>query len=347
METRPFVFCAISEGLTFMKFCVRLHKFRVGGMRQRWARIRRGRGWGGAGLSSWNSGGGGGAWNEERRRPSSSSAEQRGLLSMAVEFLFGPEGDEREQQELERWKFRAAIVLALSSSTGGRGVALRDLLPYVDGPPVSAESSSAVGETLRIVAYFNGRPVDSDEDSGSGIDSRFCFPEIVSEMDYQKVLALADSEFSPPVSGSGRADLTTILYREESHDFGSTPSADVPEYLHERPHVLTRMSREHFGRCVVLGILNLVGLVWVRSAVMPGGLLQLPTNVARGRRSRGGDPELAAAASWLVLRVLSVLRFYAGFFLLLPVFRLAIILIRNHFVARRNERRRAFVGTNV
>ena len=267
---------------------------------------------------------------------------------MAVEFLFGPESDEQQQQQdLEKWKFRAAIILALSSSTGGQGVALRDLLPYVDGPPASAESASAVGETIRIVAYFNGRPVDSADDSGSGIDSRFCFPEIVSEMDYQKVVALADSEFSPPISGSSQADLTTILYREESHDFGGTPSAEVPEYLHERPHVLTKMSREHFGRCVMLGVLNLVGLLWVQGAVMPGGLLQLPTNFAKGKRRRGGNPELLAAASWLVFKVLSVLRFYAGFFLLLPAFRLVVILIRNHFVARRNERRRAFVRTNI
>mmetsp|Transcript_6739 Transcript_6739/g.15598 ORF Transcript_6739/g.15598 Transcript_6739/m.15598 type:complete len:571 (-) Transcript_6739:84-1796(-) len=319
--------------------------FRVGGMRRRWARVRRGRGWGGVGLSSWSNGNGGGTWNEERRS-SSSSAEQRGLLSMAVEFLFGPEGDEQQQQELEKWKFRAAIILALSSSTGGQGVALRDLLPYVDGPPVSAESASAVGETIRIVAYFNGRPVESAE-NGSGIDARFCFPEIVSEMDYQKVMALADSEFSPPIFESGRADLTTILYREESHDFGGTPSAEVPEYLHERPHVLTGMSREHFGRCVLLGILNLVGLVWVKSAVMPGGLLQLPTSFARGKRKKGGNPELAAAASWLVIRVLSILRFYAGFFLLLPILRLVVVLIRNHFVARRNDRRRAFVRANI
>ena len=64
----------------------------------------------------------------------------------------------------------------------------------------------------------------------------------------------------------------------------------------------------------------------------------------RGWESGARD---GCAVTWLVLRVYSVMRLYAGFFQLLPVFRLVVILIRNHFVARRNERRVAFVRTNL
>ena len=63
--------------------------------------------------------------------------------------------------------------------------------------------------------------------------------------------------------------------------------------------------------------------------------LGMTTNVASGR-GEGYDRESGArsrchAVAGLVLRVLSVMRFYAGFFLLLPVFRLVVILIMKSF----------------
>ncbi|KAL9188731.1 hypothetical protein ACHAXT_007109 [Thalassiosira profunda] len=330
--------------------------FRVGGMRRRWARVRRTRGWGGYdgemdGITMMREGAWGGD-NDQSAQPSrrgssfNSAEQQRGLLSIAVEFLFGPSDAPSGSsgmpppKELEKWKFRAYIVMTLSTTSEGNGVSLRDLLPYVDNPPASAEDPSAIRETLRIVTYFNGRPVDSDEAS-SGLDARFCFPEIVSEMDCQRLVTLGGSKFAPPAF-SGSRPLSTILYRDEGADFGSSENASggIPDYLYEQPLVLTELSREHFGQCALLGLLNFVGVIWIRNAMAPGGLLELSA-----ARSRNGS--LMALASILVLKLMNVLRFYAVLFFMLPFCRLVIVLVRNWLVERRNKRRLSFVRSEM
>ena len=83
-----------------------------------------------------------GSWgqNEEFNRRTNQivceqQQQQRGLLSIAVEFLFGP-NDTRNSpmstKELDKWKFRASVIISLSSKSPGSGVSLRDLLPFVD-----------------------------------------------------------------------------------------------------------------------------------------------------------------------------------------------------------------------
>lgn len=353
--------------------------FRVGGMRRRWARVRRTRGWGGSEYSgdmdgiammrrgTWGDGGDG---SSQRGRVAFSQADdqqQRGLLSVAVEFLFGDSPADSSgsvdnnlppSKELEKWKFRASVIVALSSASRGNGISLRELLPYVDNPPASADHPSAIRETLRIVTYFNGRPADrTDEASNrddrfSGMDARFCFPEIVAEMDCSRLLTLGSSDFAPPESrDENGAGISSILYREDDeYGFGSSTggaSGDgVPEYLHERPHFLTRLSRQQFGQCALLGLLNLVGIIWVQNALMPGGLLALPVPGGPSKR-RGGDGSLVAIGSFLVLKLFGILRFYAGLFFVLPLCRLAIVLARNTLVNRRNWRRLSFVRAEL
>jgi len=352
--------------------------FRAGGMRRRWTRVRHSRGWGGN--TTWNDDNGNGVamvrrgtWGEEQRannqqrssplssfQNSSSDEEQRGLLSIAVEFLFGPNNSDPTpvgnsnlpSSELEKWKFRASVIMTLSSTSQGKGVSLRELLPYADNPPASAADPSAIRETLGIVSYFNGKPVDvGSETSGdqfSGMDARFCFPEIVAEMDCQKLVTLGSSEFAPPMSfNNDRANLASILYKEEEYNFGSSANAsnEIPEYLYERPFFLTELSRQQFGQCVLLGLLNFVGVIWVHSAMMPGGLLEIP--VAATARTRSGSGPLIIFASLLVLKLLNILRFYAGLFFMLPLCRLAIVMIRNYGVEKRNKRRSNFVRAEL
>ena len=346
--------------------------FRVGGMRQRWARVRRTRGWGNTDGSNMD----GivmirrGTWGDDNddnnnsalhnQRSSSSfnsEQQQRGLLSIAVEFLFGPSDDSSSStgtssnlpstKELQKWKYRVSVIITLStSSSEGSGISLRELLPYVDLPPASAEDPAAIRETLKIVSYFNGRPVAaSSSEANSGIDARFCFPEIIAEMDCQKLLSMGSSEFAPPTFES-ESNISSILYKEEVHDFGSSPdntSNDMAsEYLYERPFVLTELSRQQFGQCVMLGLLNFVGIVWIHSALMPGGLLQLPLSASSSR-----SKPLLAFASMLVLKMFKILSFYSKVFLLLPLCRLVIVLIRNYLVERRNKRRLNFVRAEL
>mmetsp|Transcript_8370 Transcript_8370/g.12574 ORF Transcript_8370/g.12574 Transcript_8370/m.12574 type:complete len:583 (+) Transcript_8370:37-1785(+) len=309
-----------------------------------------------------------GTWGDDNDTQQSQSTslnrtnEQRGLLSIAVEFLFGPSDDEggnastTSRRDLERWKFRASIIIALSSSSGGNGVSLRELLPYVDNPPKSADDASAVSEAMKIVTYFNGKPVDCDSGSGNCMEARFCFPELMAEMNHdinataQKLFSLGSSEFA----GSS-SDISSILYKEDedtSYSITSSSSDGTPLYLYERTFVLTGLSKEQFGQCVFLGLLNFVGVVWIQNALSPGGLLQLPVAAAvtataasgssRRRKSPGSDT-LIVAASFLILGLFKILRFYAGLFFAIPLSRLVIILLRNYGVQRRNERRQQFI----
>ena len=309
-----------------------------------------------------------GTWGDDNDTQQSQSTslnrtnEQRGLLSIAVEFLFGPSDDEggntstTSRRDLERWKFRASIIIALSSSSGGNGVSLRELLPYVDNPPKSADDASAMSEAMKIVTYFNGKPVDCDSGSGNCMEARFCFPELMAEMNHdinataQKLFSLGSSEFA----GSS-SDISSILYKEDedtSYSITSSSSDGTPLYLYERTFVLTGLSKEQFGQCVFLGLLNFVGVVWIQNALSPGGLLQLPVAAAvtataasgssRRRKSPGSDT-LIVAASFLILGLFKILRFYAGLFFAIPLSRLVIILLRNYGVQRRNERRQQFI----
>jgi len=310
-----------------------------------------------------------GTWGDDNDTQQSQSTslnrtnEQRGLLSIAVEFLFGPSDDEggintstTSRRDLERWKFRASIIIALSSSSGGNGVSLRELLPYVDNPPKSADDATAMSEAMKIVTYFNGKPVDSDSGSGNCMEARFCFPELMAEMNHdinataQKLFSLGSSEFA----GSS-SDMASILYKDDedtSYSITSSSSDGTPLYLYEPFFVLTELSRQQFGQCVFLGLLNFVGVVWIQNALSPGGLLQLPVAAAvtataasgsSRRRKRQGSDTLIVAASFLILGLFKILRFYAGLFFAIPLSRLVIILLRNYGVQRRNERRQQFI----
>ena len=338
--------------------------FRVGGMRRRWARVRRTRGWGdsnGTVDAFWTRGDGSGrsimrrgTWgddNEEDRlmnQSSSSGDQQRGLLSIAVEFLFGHDGNSSDDN-LQSWKFRASVIISLSTTSEGNGVSLRELLPFVGNPPASADHPSAIRETLRLVTYFNGQPVSGiDSESSGGIDARFCFPELVSEMNYSKLLAIGSSEFAPPSQHSieNRANISSILYKEDQeYDFGSSDNASngTPEYLYEQPLMLTQLSRTQFGQCVLLGILNFVGIIWVQNALSPGGMFPLPIS----DKSISGGRSLIAFSSVLLLKLLNILRFYSKLFLLLPFSRMIIVVVRNLFVDKRNKRRKGFVRAEL
>ena len=293
-----------------------------------------------------------------------SNEEQRGLLSVAVEFLFGPSDVEggntptTSRRDLERWKFRASILIALSSSSGGNGVSLRELLPYVDSPPKSANDALAMSEAMKVVTYFNGKPVGCDRGSGNCMEARFCFPELMSEMKHDinatahKLFSLGSSEFA---HSSSDMNVSSVLYKEDedtiSNSITSSSSDGTPLYLCERPFVLTELSRQQFGQCLLLGLLNFVGVIWIQIALSPGGLLQLPVAAASAavasgssrRRKRQGSDTLVAAASFLILGLFKILRFYAGLFFAIPLSRLVIVLLRNYAVQRRNERRQQYV----
>lgn len=326
-----------------------------------------------------------GTWGRDesaRRSPSSPDADdQRGLLSVAVEFLFGPDDTESPGSQIleaDKWKLRAAILVRLSEeneSEGAnrKGVSLRELLPFVDNPPASVEDASATSEALRIVAHFNGRPIAIENGKGGspsspsqGIEARFHFPELMAETEdggtRQKILGSDFSSLSSPAEG-GTVVRSVLCDNDMGAEVGrmlvlGSDGDDVdrnpPTHLYERPFVLTRLSQRQFGQCVLLGAMNFLGVLWVRGTVSPGGLLELPVATAAAttkrasRRRRGeGMGDILVVLAPFILGLLKVLNFYAVLFFLLPVFRLVILAVRNKFVDGRNRRRASFVRTEL
>lgn len=303
----------------------------------------------------------------------SDNQQQRGLLSIAVEFLFGPNDSINKRstisdrpgglsvEELERWRFRAAIIMALSTASEGKGLSLRELLPYTDNPPVSVNDASALRETMKIIAYFNGKPaiipLESNSNSSSnafgGLDARFFFPEIMAEMESglndvtQQVLSLNSSKFAPPSDNQNpKHNIVSILYKSNNPvEDGDTSISmgSMPQYIYERPKFLTHLSQNQFGQCLFLGLLNYIGIVSVQSAVMPGGVFDLSINVSSSSRERSSGYFWISFGSVVILKLLKILRFYANLFFLLPLCRLSILMIMNYFIERRNRRRLSFV----
>lgn len=297
---------------------------------------------------------------------SQTSQQQRGLLSVAVEFLFGPSDSDDEianssSYELEKWKFRGAMIMALSAASEGKGVSLRELLPYTDNPPASIDDASTLRETMKLITYFNGKPANrvSSELSG-GIDAYFFFPEIMAETETdiyalsQRIMSLGSSEFAPPPNTTSESNIIGLLYKndEDNETDFEVPEGTVPKYFYERRKFLTHLSRKQFNQCLFLGFLNFIGIISVQGALMPGGIFELSISTAMAI-----DADMSGATTsrrrkqfnfwiWLaptILKLLKVLRFYSIIFFLLPLVRLVILMIQNYFIDKRNQRRLHFV----
>ncbi|KAL7509726.1 hypothetical protein ACHAXN_006692 [Cyclotella atomus] len=322
-----------------------------------------------------------GSWNNNQNNPQRSESsssfdsqtsiqQQRGLLSVAVEFLFGPNESSNSAgfrqglsaEELDKWKFRAAIIMSLSAAAEGRGVSLRELLPYTDNPPASENHAAALRETMKIITYFNGKPADNaSSEATGGIDACFHFPEIMAEMETgiydvsQKIMSLGSSDFAAPLNNETKRSITSLLYKHDEEDDANTSSGDIPHYLYEKPKFLTHLSRQQFVQCLFLGTLNFIGIISVQSSFMPGGVFDLSIAAAMAadanvsgatgsrRRKRYNSDMWIAFGSAIFLKLLKVLRFYANIFFLFPLIRLVILMINNYLIDRRNQRRLSYV----
>ena len=250
----------------------------------------------------------------------------RGLLSVVVEFLFGPCSFSPGPTESDRWKLRGAVIVSLSSQPNREnGVSLEELAPYSDSPPASLEDSDAVvSEGLRVVSHFNGVPVltAADDRSTTNGKARFIFPELMAE---------ASTEIN--TFGHLYPDLSSLswenmLFAKDTLTFAPRSQEAFhdacPDQLFEKYYVLSKLQSKQFGQCCLLGSLNFIGIVWLRQSIGRGGLLEIS--------NRG----LCVIADG----VLAVLYFYAKLFFALPLARLVVFVICcNYFVRRRNERR--------
>lgn len=263
-----------------------------------------------------------GAWGEEQRVPIPQATEEhQGLLSIAVEFLFGPNSPPGPTEE-EKWKLRGAIIVDKSLSRSGP-LLLRELAPFVDSPPANWENTrQIVSEGLLIVTHFNGRPSStSKEENGDQSTAAFDFPELVSE-----------SRYSTHYSGPSQEELAALEQKSIFFAIEKSTSCQnrdelnpLPEFLYEEYKSLTKLTPKQFFHCFAVALLNLVGVIWFAQSLEPGGIL---------------DQSFGSVAPTLRWSLIPILLFYAKFFFSIPAMRLIYILIWNKRCRLRNNRRR-------
>jgi len=297
------------------------------------ARQQRGRGW------SWNNNRfqssdlDRGSWSQELREARTTSSalydvDQRGILSVAVEFLFGPTPFLPGPNEFDKWKIREETIVAISTKSQGKGVSIAQLLPFTDYPPdfLSVENHTIPGggkvECLNIITHFNGVPIGS-------IGISFIFPELMAESSSVQTQVMVSSNerqwqdffFStdPLQVFGGSGQVLDDTYAQKS---------GIPDFLQEKRHLLTELTKKQFSQCCILNILNYIGILMLRTSITKGGVLEIQ-NTAALSASNG---------------LLSFLEFYARLFFAIPLLRGMIITIMNVRVNQRNNRRKQFAG---
>lgn len=285
-----------------------------------------------------------GEWGQEEILPVPRGPDDhRGLLSLAVEFLFGPETSPAPS-DADRWRLRGTAVLAKSQASGTSSVTLQELSPYVDYPPSSLDQTSKiVSETLLIVAHFNGVPAKADAGSAAGFPSpdasqaSFLFPELLGESHmnltrYDNVECIQKA--SRPLVVENYCRWQGLFFRQDDEAVSSSPltvpTIHLPGFLFEDPMVFTALSSKDFFRCFFVAILNLLGVIWFAQALELGGILEgfLPPQVTNGLQ-------------WALI---PVLQFYSKLFFLVPTLRLGFILVWNEMCMIRNRRRWRFAS---
>ena len=239
------------------------------------------------------------------------SSEHRGLLSMAVEFLFGPIPFAPGPTEMEKWKLRAAVIMEQASSNDG-SVTLANLSPYVDDPPDSlADDVKIQTGGLTIVTHFHGIPKPTEDN-----DKHFLFPELLAE----SMHATTYEEVPDSDNDSWQA----LLYVPDIVLW--SPTGRLPSSLQERRYRLTMLGSKQFVTCITVGSLNLIGVWWLALSLYPGGVLNdFIRNVT--------------VVGVLQRTIVPVLQFYSVLFFALPVGRLAVILGFNSTREARNRKR--------
>lgn len=193
-----------------------------------------------------------GGWNEREMSETSVGEGQKGLLSTAVEFLFGPDPPQPEDPSVA-WRLRVAAILNCSSKKKDGGVALAELTPYIDYPPTtSQQTTKLVEQTILIVAHFNGIPKETSDLKEGLLDAEFFFPELIAESDVgqYKHSVLEDDE-----------TFAAFLFRKDGTSCKTLEN--VPDYLHEERYKFTTLTATQLLHCASLGTLNFLGVRWL------------------------------------------------------------------------------------
>ena len=333
--------------------------------------------------------------------------DQRGILSIAVEFLFGPTPFHPGPTDFEKWKLREQFILQLtdkqSNGNGNGCIDLIQFLPFVDSPPPLPTISSMMeenddddddnnnegtelqlenntqmrSECLKIISHFNGVPYIRSRQQLSVLDSStttttsastspfkasFVFPELtLSETSYttsaysmatmastlqnndthncnDSFLYLKDKDKDNPtlsttassgyILGRTMEQPSQLENNQSTTTITSNINNPIASFLHENRHVLTKLTQSHFQRCIMINMINYIGLLILWKAIHQDGVLEIK--------------DLTSFKYQLIKCVLLVLDFYAKLFFVLPIGRALILLVLNHCIDERNKRREVF-----
>lgn len=260
------------------------------------------------------------------RVDTSSLGPRRGFLSVAVEFLFGPTPFSPRPSENEKWILRANVILQkMSSQRSCSSVALEALSPYTDRPPRSPDDTATIIEQgMMIVAHFHGMPYDGEAEKDVVSKQRFVFPELMAESSHVTNRGFRWTEEDDDLSWKD------LLYMKENPQPRSLTT--VPKFLKESRYKFTRLSSSQLLQCIVLGSLNLVGVLWLQQSVSTGGVIEVQAGTL--------------LATFVLGLLVPTLKFYALLFFALPLGRLGIISIFNAHRLQ-NNRRRAILAENI
>ena len=253
-----------------------------------------------------------------------STGSHRGFLSVAVEYLFGPTPFSPRPSDTEKWLLRANAIMSLSQGPSA-GVSLKEISPYVDKPPTSlADTAAIVEQGMLVVAHFHGIPCDGQDAKESITEQSFVFPELMAESSHITSRGFHWTEEEDDLSWQA------LFYLKANTQLCSTST--IPKYLKESRFKLTRLSGTQLGQCLLLGTLNLIGVLWFQQSVATGGVLQVAPGTFIGR--------------FLLRMLLPLLKFYALLFFALPLGRLGLVAVFNTQRNSRN-RRRALLSENL
>ncbi len=278
---------------------------------------------------------------------SNTQSQQRSLISSLVVFLFGPPSS-TGISNADKWRLRSTVIINKTSGNGGnlQPIPLQELAPYVDSPPSSLENSfKVIAEGLSIVAHFNGVPssksiVENDataqDQEQSGPNALFEFPELISEGNLG--VRYDDNRMWGTDSDEGKQGWDDFFYKSNStsrnvlgsnlsrnHCSSSNRTVTIPEYLCEQPKAFSALSRNQFFSCLLLVVLNCVGVIWFSRSLEPGGIL---------------EQNLGALGGLLKTGLVPVLWFYARLFILIPTGRLLLVIVHNERCKQRNQKRK-------
>lgn len=297
---------------------------------------------------------------------SSHQSDERGMLSNAVEFLFGPTPVQSGPSEFEKWKLRESFILSQISQTENEAINILQLLPFVDNPPPNADvdelrrSTTMRSECLNIITHFNGVPFNegirsSNENTKSSHDVKFAFPELLSlhaenligevrmtfpdsdEVLNHSFLYIGDVN-SDQNSDQNSMNTRTSPFSGQGHVLGGSKGRLTAGIQKEKTLVVTRPKFLLEKKCSFSKLtknqfyqcirLNIINCIGLMITLK---LLQTSDLKSQLPRTQG-----------FLISFTKSLFLYAKFFFILPLCRMIVLLVMNKFIMRRNSRRKAF-----